>query len=124
IEQALMRLLSNAVKYAPEAEEVRVTLVRNRDKAVLSVIDEGPGVPPGDLERVFDRFYKSGDTRDDPGTGLGLYLVRMIVRAHGGTVTVASKPQQGSTFTMKMPLVAPRTGAEGVEPDTAPRDEG
>lgn len=105
IEQALTNLLSNAVKYSPGSEDVRISALPDGDQVVLSVADKGDGIPLADLERVFDRFYKGGASKGEPGAGLGLYLVRMIAEAHGGSVSVASKPKKGSTFTIRLPLV-------------------
>lgn len=104
IEQALTNLLSNAVKYSPGAQEIRVSVLPDGDFAAISVADKGGGIPLADLERVFDRFYKGTSAKGEPGTGLGLYLVRMIAEAHGGNVTLASKPGMGSMFTIKLPL--------------------
>ena len=104
IEQALTNLLSNAVKYSPGAEDVHVMVVPEGEQVVISVTDKGDGMPMADLERVFDRFYKGTTTKGEPGAGLGLYLVRMIAEAHGGNVSVASKPNKGSTFTIRLPL--------------------
>jgi PAS domain S-box-containing protein len=106
IEQALTNLLSNAVKYSVGTDEVRVSVLPVDGFAVVAVTDKGDGIPLSDLERVFDRFYKGSSTKDEPGTGLGLYLVRMIAEAHGGNVSVASKPHKGSTFKLKLPLQA------------------
>jgi PAS domain S-box-containing protein len=103
LEQALTNLLSNAVKYSPSAREVRVSVLPDGESALIAVADKGVGIPPADLERVFDRFYKGATAKGDPGTGLGLYLVRMIAEAHEGNVVVASKPDKGSTFTIRLP---------------------
>jgi PAS domain S-box-containing protein len=105
IGQALTNLLSNAVKYSPGSEDVRVSAVPDGDQIVVSVADKGEGIPGVDLERVFDRFYKGGASKGEPGAGLGLFLVRMIAEAHGGSVTVVSKPKKGSTFTIRLPFV-------------------
>jgi signal transduction histidine kinase len=105
IEQALTNLLSNAVKYSPGHEDVRISALPDGDEVVLSVADRGEGIPAAELESIFDRFYKAGASKDEAGAGLGLYLVRMIAEAHGGSVSVASKPKKGSTFTIRLPLV-------------------
>jgi PAS domain S-box-containing protein len=106
IEQALTNLLSNAVKYSAGTDEVRVSVLPVDGFAVVAVTDKGDGIPLSDLERVFDRFYKGSSTKDEPGAGLGLYLVRMIAEAHEGNVSVTSKPHKGSTFELKLPLQA------------------
>jgi signal transduction histidine kinase len=103
-EQALTNLLSNAVKYSPGTQEIRVSVLPDRGFAAISVADTGDGIPPSDLERVFDRFYKGTPEKGEPGAGLGLYLVRMIAEAHEGNVAAVSKSGKGSTFTIRLPL--------------------
>lgn len=105
-EQVVLSLLSNAVKHSPDAAEVRVSAVREGDRAVVSVTDHGIGIGPDDLPRVWDRFFQadSGTRRAYPGAGLGLYLVKMVVEAHGGAVNVESVPGQGSVFSVRLPL--------------------
>lgn len=105
IEQALTNLLGNAVKFSQAGDEVRVSVLRDGDEALLSVTDTGNGMTAEEAGRVFERFYKGAEARDRSGAGLGLYLVRMIAEAHGGTATVVSKPGKGSTFTLRLPLV-------------------
>lgn len=102
--QAVTNLLSNAVKYSPSGREVRVRVVRDGGDAVIDVRDHGVGIAAAEIERVFDRFYKTDADRAEPGAGLGLYLVKAIVEGHGGTVSVTSKQGQGSTFTIRLPL--------------------
>jgi signal transduction histidine kinase len=105
IAQAVGYLLDNAVKHSPPAGEICVRVVQEGESASIAVSDAGEGIPPEDLERVFDRFYKVASAKHDPGTGLGLFLVRSIAEAHGGSVTAVSKHGAGSTFTMRIPLV-------------------
>ena len=106
IEQVISSLLSNAVKFSPAGAEVRVSAVRDNGYAVISVTDSGVGVAAADLLRIWDRFFQadSGTTRAYPGAGLGLYLVKMIVEAHGGTAHAESVPGQGSVFSVRLPL--------------------
>lgn len=106
MEQVVSSLLSNAVKFSPAGAEVRVSAVRDGAYAALSVTDSGAGVASQDLPRVWDRFFQadSGTTRAYPGAGLGLYLVKMIVEAHGGTAHAESVPGQGSVFSVRLPL--------------------
>jgi len=105
VEQALNNLLSNALKYSPDGDAVRIGVLRDGDYAAVSVSDSGPGVPAGAGERVFDRFFTAPvEGTPAQGAGLGLYLVRMIAEAHGGTVEIASEPGHGSTFTLRLPL--------------------
>lgn len=104
VAQALTHLLSNAVKHSPFTDEILVKVVRDGGFASVSVTDRGAGMSAEDLARAFDRFYKAHGSGRDPGIGLGLFLVRSIAEAHGGTVTAVSKPAKGSTFTMRLPL--------------------
>lgn len=106
IEQVVSSLLSNAVKYSPEAAEVRVSAVRDGADVMVSVADGGAGVGAEDLLRVWDRFFQAdgGSTRAYPGAGLGLYLVKMVVEAHGGTAHAESVPGRGSVFSVRLPL--------------------
>jgi signal transduction histidine kinase len=102
---AVSNLLENAVKYGGRAPRVRVRLAVEHGRAVLEVSDTGEGIPADDAPFVFDMFYRAGDelSRISPGTGLGLYLVRQIVRAHRGTVRIASTGPEGTTFRVELP---------------------
>lgn len=115
--QALMALADNAAKYTPAGTTIGVGSAADDDEVRLWVRDEGPGIADEDTERIFDRFARgsSGPRRSD-GAGLGLSIVRAIARAHGGDVTVASLPDQGSAFTLRLPLL-PRHGATASSPD-------
>lgn len=101
----LDNLLSNAIKYASEPRETTVTLGADQDHAIITVEDLGYGLSPKELPRIFQRFYRVGDemTRSVPGTGLGLFLCREIVRSHGGEIQVSSLGSGlGSTFTIRL----------------------
>jgi signal transduction histidine kinase/DNA-binding response OmpR family regulator len=108
LSQALHRLLDNACKFSPGSAAVTVSARVDSDEGAMciSVADQGIGVPPEEQERIFERFYQvdGGLTRRYSGTGLGLALVREIVEAHGGTVSVESEVGVGSTFTLHLPL--------------------
>ncbi len=107
LEQVLQNLLSNAIKYSPRGGLVTVTLAASNGEAVIAVADEGIGIPPTALPHLFDRFYRAGNTEPRgalPGFGIGLYVVKEIVEQHGGTITVESKENVGSTFTVSIPL--------------------
>ncbi|MDG1481094.1 MAG: HAMP domain-containing sensor histidine kinase [Myxococcota bacterium] len=106
LETALRNLLDNAARFAAERVDGRVVVVvtGSEDAVVLSVTDNGAGIPEADLPRLFERFF----SRRKGGTGLGLALTRAIVIAHGGTITVTSKPDEETTFTVTLPA------AEGV----------
>ncbi|MGW1068595.1 HAMP domain-containing sensor histidine kinase [Streptomyces aureus] len=109
VRQVLDNLLTNAAVHTPAGTPVSLEVVGLSDAAVVRIEDAGPGVPPADVEKVFDRFYRvdKARTRDRGGTGLGLSVARSLVHAHGGTITLTSTP--GTTrFTVTLPL--PRTG--------------
>lgn len=105
IEQALAGMLSNAVKYSDVGDRIKVGVVRDRDNAVITVADRGSGIPPEALDRIFDRFYRApAEGVPVTGLGLGLFLVKAIAEAHGGSVDAVSKRGKGTTFTLRIPL--------------------
>ncbi len=108
IRQALNNLIDNGVKYSGSSREVVVRSFRENAHIVIAVRDFGIGLAPEEANKVFDRFYRGGGelTRSVKGTGLGLTLVKQIVGAHGGDVHVHSELGRGSTFSMRLPLVA------------------
>jgi signal transduction histidine kinase len=104
LRQALTNLLSNALKYSPGGN----VIVRGRvepQQIVASVSDEGPGIAAADLPRVFDRFYRADSdlTRRAKGAGLGLYLAKAVIEAHGGRIWAESTPGKGTTFSFSLP---------------------
>jgi two-component system phosphate regulon sensor histidine kinase PhoR len=104
IEQVFVNLLENALKYTPCGGQVEVSAIAEPDKVFVTVRDNGPGIPPQSLTRVFERFYRvdEGRGREEGGNGLGLAIVKHIVQLHGGTVSVESTPGQGSAFTFSL----------------------
>jgi len=100
LEHVLANLVDNALKYCAEGATVRVGAVRENGRVRISVSDDGPGVAPQHLERIFERFYRvdPGRSRELGGTGLGLAIVKHLVEAMGGTVAVESRVGAGSTF--------------------------
>lgn len=106
LEQVLANLLTNAVKYSPAGTEVRVTARVDGECALVQVCDQGPGVPPDEIEAVFERFYRSPEAtrRGVAGTGLGLTISRGIVQAHGGQIWVDNRPVCGAVFSFTIPL--------------------
>jgi two-component system phosphate regulon sensor histidine kinase PhoR len=106
-------LVENAVNYSPEGATVRVDAAR-RDKWIdIVVSDSGPGIPPTDLTRVFERFYRVDKARSRPGgTGLGLAIVRHLVELHGGTVTAENRPEGGARFTLTLPVQKVQRGSD------------
>jgi two-component system phosphate regulon sensor histidine kinase PhoR len=105
LEQAVVNLVDNAVKYSPEGSAVEVGLAETPEEIVIFVTDHGPGVPREHLPRLFERFYRvdKARSRDLGGTGLGLAIVKHIAQAHGGRVSVESRVGQGSTFRIHLP---------------------
>ena len=105
---ALHNLLGNAVKYTPAGGEVTVTAAEVQGSIELSVADTGIGIGPDDLPRVFDKFYRAKDERlaTIDGSGLGLALAREVIRLHHGDITVKSTLNEGSTFTLTLPVEA------------------
>lgn len=109
--QAMLNLAYNAIKFTPENGEMRIEVAvdERRGVATLAVSDTGVGIPPEDLGRIFDKFYRVRTNKDmAPGTGLGLPLVKHIVESiHNGRIFVTSEPGIGSTFSFELPLVEP-----------------
>ena len=106
IARSLLNLVNNALKYSKDQKFIGVSLYRSNTCVKLEVRDHGIGIPPGEQEKIFEKFYRCGDplVHNIKGSGLGLSLVRHIVRAHGGDVQVESAPEQGSKFTIALPL--------------------
>jgi two-component system, OmpR family, sensor histidine kinase KdpD len=105
-EQALFNLLDNAAKYSPDGSTVRIRSWRDQDAVCLQVLDEGDGIPSGDLEHIFDKFYRAekGD-RVRAGTGLGLAIARGFVEALHGEITAANRPDRpGAVFAIRLPV--------------------
>ena len=104
--EAMSNLLGNAIKYTPPGGQIEAHLLHEDDMAVLEIIDSGYGVPPDQVDKLFQPFHRvrTQETQGIDGTGLGLYLVKKIVERHGGTVYVQSEYGRGSTFGFKLPL--------------------
>ena len=100
----ITNMLDNAIKYTQTGGDVKVRLARSNGQALVSVIDNGPGIKQKDLPRVFEKFYRARSELDDiPGTGLGLAIVKTIAEHHRGQVWVESAPDTGSIFTLVLP---------------------
>jgi signal transduction histidine kinase len=107
LERALVNVIGNALKYAPGDSPVRIMLAADGDAAVVTVTDEGPGIPAGELSLVFQRFYRASNTRRRvEGSGLGLFIARQVVQAHGGEASVQSEEGRGTTIRFRLPLRA------------------
>ncbi len=104
--QVVHNLLDNAIRHTPAGRTVTVRVEPGTGELRLSVADTGPGIPPEEIERIFDRFYRLDPARSrmSGGTGLGLAIVKTLVEAHGGQVLVTSQMGKGSTFTVALPL--------------------
>lgn len=105
LSRAIYNLLQNAYKYGREGGHIRVSLTREGNNAVLSVKDDGDGIPAAEQEKIWQRFYQCSSARSEDGTGLGLALVREIAAVHHGRAEVVSAPGQGSDFRLVLPPV-------------------
>lgn len=106
--QVLANLVGNAFRFTPPGEPVRIRAEVDREELLISVEDNGPGLPPEEAERVFDRFFQGANRgRGDAGAGLGLAIVKSLVEAHGGTVGVATAPGGGASFWFRLKLLVP-----------------
>jgi two-component system sensor histidine kinase BaeS len=120
LRQVLVNLLSNAIRHTPDGGRVAVRAWSEQAALAVEVADSGSGIPAQDLPHVFDRFYRSGDGGTasgslvpGPRSGLGLAIVRSLVRLHGGEVSATSQPGRGSRFTLRLPLAPPREQPRG-----------
>ena len=104
MQRVISNLLDNALKFTPEGKQVSIALEQDGTRATLRVADTGPGIPPEELERVFERFYRVDRSRSTPGHGLGLSMVNAFVKAYGGQVVIDSQPSRGCTVTVTFPL--------------------
>jgi signal transduction histidine kinase len=103
IERVLGNLLDNAIKYAPQSTAIIVSVAVEDHRVCVSVIDAGPGIAAADLPFVFDRYRRAVGSQASAGCGLGLYVSKKIVEAHGGTIGVESAPAAGSRFHFELP---------------------
>jgi heavy metal sensor kinase len=129
LKQVLLNIVANAIEHSPDGSEVRVDLICEGQWAILSVTDEGPGIPEDELTKIFERFYRRDPSRSRKkgvGAGLGLSIAYWITRHHGGNITVESTIDEGTTFIISLPLLdgscpphevseAPRVAASDVE---------
>jgi signal transduction histidine kinase len=104
LRQLLDNLVSNAVKYSAEGQEVHVSVGGGNGRVLLAVRDEGPGIAPEHQSLIFEKFGRAAAGGAKPGTGLGLFIARSIAQAHGGSLDVHSAPGRGTTFTLTLPL--------------------
>jgi signal transduction histidine kinase len=111
LQRMISNLLDNAIKFTPNGRSVTLGLAADRSHTIISVTDDGIGIPEQDLPRIFERFYRGDQSRTTPGNGLGLSHVQAIVHAHGGKIKAESSPGKGSIFTVILPLCSGRTTA-------------
>jgi two-component system phosphate regulon sensor histidine kinase PhoR len=107
LERAVSNLVDNAIKYTPEGGRIRVSAKSAGSEVLIEVADSGIGIPPEDVPRVFERFYRvdKSRSREMGGTGLGLSIVKHVVHVHGGSVDVESAVGKGSTFRVRLPAL-------------------
>ena len=107
IREMLLNLVTNAIKYTPQGGAIDLVLSEQDGAVHLTVRDTGIGIAPGDLPHIFERFWRADPARsrtgDRPGTGLGLAITKWIAEAHGGSITVQSRPGRGTVFTVRLP---------------------
>ena len=115
--QVFYNLIDNAIKYTPRGGRVHVELSKQGKTAVVRVADNGIGIPEEDRLHIFDRFYRvdKARSRETGGTGLGLSIVKQIVLLHDGNISVSSRENEGSTFTVELPLLQKTTGGKAHE---------
>jgi signal transduction histidine kinase len=120
LEQVVGNLVDNAMKYSPAGGDVKITVTKEGDEARIVIADSGIGIPPDQLAKVFDLFYRTAEaeSRRTPGLGLGLYITRGIVERHGGRIWMESEPGKWTKATVALPLQGTPAGKK-VE-----RDEG
>ena len=124
LERVVANLLGNAVRHTPVGSTIRVSTWQCDDAAMITVIDDGAGIPDGHEQRIFDPFVQGAASRDDPrpGTGLGLTLVRELTVLHGGSVSASNRPAGGACFEVALPMAAGPISATAPEPPAAHPD--
>jgi len=107
LQRVIANLLDNAIKFTPSGGRVMISARTDASWVIITVTDTGVGIDEKDLPRIFNRFFRSEESRPTPGNGLGLSLARSLARAHGGDITVKSPPGKGSVFSVSLPLPLP-----------------
>jgi signal transduction histidine kinase len=105
--QAVDNVISNAIKFTPEGGRVQVELTQDGDRVSLTVTDTGMGMTAADVERLFEPFFRTDSAGEIQGTGLGLPIVKAIIEAHDGLISVTSKPEVGTSLVISLPLAEP-----------------
>jgi two-component system, OmpR family, sensor histidine kinase KdpD len=116
IEQVLINLLENAIKYTPPGSPIEISVMKARDAVTVTIADRGPGIPLGDEQRIFEKFYRARVGDGSGGVGLGLTICRGIVEAHGGRIWVENRAGSGAAFHFTLPV-------DGTPPPVAPEME-
>jgi signal transduction histidine kinase len=117
--QMFGNLLSNAIKYSSTGELVEISARADNGQIVVACKDRGIGIPAKDLDQLFERYYRGSNVSGIVGTGVGLYLVKMVAEVHAGEIAVDSKEGEGSTFTVRLPLKR-ATRSEEAAPSVLP----
>ena len=109
LEQVMMNIIGNAIKYTPDGGHIRITAGSDAETVWMEVSDDGIGIPEKDRERIFDRFYRvdKARSRESGGTGLGLSIAREIVQRHNGTIGLAPHEGPGTTIRLTLPIAGP-----------------
>jgi two-component system sensor histidine kinase KdpD len=110
--QALVNLLDNAIKHSPESTDITISARLDGTWVRIGVSDSGPGVPPGEEERIFDKFHRIEVPEKGGGTGLGLSIARGIIEAHKGSITASNRSEGGLTVEVALPVAVPETRGE------------
>jgi hypothetical protein len=118
LERILFNLLTNAQKYSPPGRPVTVSAVVRQEQIEVTIEDQGPGIPEDELPQLFDRFFRSRANRQIKGIGLGLFITRMLVEAHGGRIWAESEPGRGSRFRFTLPIAPEKPVATAPEADS------
>lgn len=105
-QQVIANLVDNAIKYSGDGGRVEISAREREGHALITVSDRGMGIPPQEIDKIWDRLYRGDRSRSRRGLGLGLSFVRAIIQTHGGTISVESQPNKGSTFTIRLPRAA------------------
>lgn len=121
LERAAVNVIGNALKFAPDDDAVQVRVTAAEGAVRLEVEDRGPGIPPAELPHLFGRYFRASNVRRVSGTGLGLYITRLVVEALGGRASARSEPGRGTTITLALPaLAAPPAAARGTDRPRSP----
>jgi two-component system sensor histidine kinase KdpD len=121
IGQVLANLLDNAVKYTPPGTQISISAEADADQVRVSVADEGPGLPPGEEKRVFEKFHRAAPEGAQSGVGLGLSIAKAILQAHGGAIEAENLPAGGAVFRFSLPLPAHRHARAAPTGETGER---